>query len=39
MGPTEWELIVECTDNSDAKYLVADHLRGLMPLAWGRSHT
>ena len=32
----EWDLIVECTDNFDAKYLVADYCADSgVPLVWG----
>ena len=32
----EWDLIVECTDNFDAKYLVADYCADSgLPLVWG----
>lgn len=32
----EWDLIVECTDSFDAKYLVADYCADLgVPLVWG----
>ena len=32
----EWDLIVECTDSFDSKYLVADYCAGSgVPLVWG----